>query len=82
MEDLRAILSWISCLKSELNLGNPIEQYKWFVKRDVTRTVQYMIDQNSEVHIQRAFAIAARYKGTRNGYEFSHHLFDAKETNQ
>lgn len=44
MEDLKAILSWISCLKNELNLGNPIEQYKWFVKRDVTRTVQYMID--------------------------------------
>ena len=58
-EDLKSLLSWVACLKSEFR------QYDWFLKRDVTRIFKTQLplggDYYHHLHkgdqIQRMFAI-------------------------
>jgi hypothetical protein len=43
MEDLATALSWIACLKSEVESSSLFDKFKWFIKRDVTRTLGSLI---------------------------------------
>ena len=80
-QDLQTVYQWISCLKTEV-FHSP-SAYDWFLQRDMTKTLHYLLGQRPHIvgetgQAQRALVVCSRKKEEKQ--VFLHHLFDNKDT--